>query len=241
MSNLSEERVALITGAGRGIGAAAAELLANRSWRVGLVSRTPSELADVAARIGAGGGRVRTWVADVADEAAVERVFSELDAEWGRCDALVNNAAIYVKGEIADLSLADWERSHAVNVRGTFLCARAAFRRMRDGGRGGAIVNLSSLGGIPGTEKFPGTAAYVTTKFAVAGLTESLAVEGRPHSIRVNCLAPGAVETRMLREAAPFLKTNTRPADVARLIAFLVDSAQSGALTGAVIPIHSNA
>ena len=99
---------------------------------------------------------------------------------------------------------------------------------------------MSSLGGVHGTEKFPGFAAYTVSKFGVIGLTETLAVEGRPHDIRVNCVAPGAVETAMKKEAAPFLRTRTTPEDVARVIRFLCDDEESGALTGAIVEIHSN-
>ena len=99
---------------------------------------------------------------------------------------------------------------------------------------------MSSLGGVPGTEKFPGYAAYTVSKFALTGLTEALAAEGREHRIRVNAVAPGAVDTVMLRRAAPHLRTRTGPADVAKIIAFLCDSAESGCMTGATLAINSN-
>ena len=134
--------------------------------------------------------------------------------------------------------MADWDQVLAVNLRGAVLCARQAFRLMRE--HGGAIVNVSSLGGVPGTEKFPGYAAYTVSKFALTGLTEALAAEGREHNIRVNAVAPGAVDTAMLRQAAPHLRTRTGPADVAKVIAFLCDSTESGCMTGATLAIHSN-
>jgi NAD(P)-dependent dehydrogenase (short-subunit alcohol dehydrogenase family) len=126
----------------------------------------------------------------------------------------------------------------AVNLGGAVLCAQQAFRLMREGG--GAIVNVSSLGGVPGTEKFPGYAAYTVSKFALTGLTEALAVEGRDRGIRVNGVAPGAVDTAMLRQAAPQLRTRTRPVDVAKVIAFLCDPTESGCMTGAMLVINSN-
>ena len=126
------------------------------------------------------------------------------------------------------------------NVRGTFLCCRAAFRQMSMGKRGGAIVNLSSLSGVRGPEKFPGSSAYVVSKYGVVGMTEILAVEGKPYNIRVNCVAPGAVDTEMLKKAAPFLKTNTTPAEVARTILNLADEEQSHHINGALIEIFSN-
>ena len=126
----------------------------------------------------------------------------------------------------------------AVNLRGAMLCARQAFRLMQD--RGGSIVNVSSLGGVQNTEKFPGYAAYTVSKFALTGLTEALAAEGQDRNIRVNGVAPGAVDTVMLRNAAPHLRTRTTPADVAKVIAFLCDPTESGCMTGATLTINSN-
>jgi NAD(P)-dependent dehydrogenase (short-subunit alcohol dehydrogenase family) len=229
-------KVAVITGSGRGIGAATARLFAAQGARVALASRTRGELDETARAIGA--DAALAVPTDVADEAAVRELFRQARERFGPADILVNNAAVAPKGPFAQITAAEWDRAMAVNVRGSFLCAREAFAQMR--GRGGSIVNLASLSGVRGTEKFPGMAAYVTSKFAVVGLTESLAVEGREHGIRVNCVAPGAVDTRMLREAAPHLKTRTTPDDVARTLLFLCDPAQSGALNGAVLEIFSN-
>ncbi|MDG4549346.1 MAG: SDR family NAD(P)-dependent oxidoreductase [Candidatus Contendobacter sp.] len=231
-------QVALITGGGRGIGAATAEALARKGVHVVVASRTEAELVATVARLRMAGSSASSRVFDVADEAAVNAAFAAITAEFGRLDILVNNAAILLSGPFADMAMADWDRVLAVNLRGAVLCARQAFRWMRD--RGGAIVNVSSLGGVPGTEKFPGYAAYTVSKFALTGLTEVLAAEGRAHRIRVNAVAPGAVDTAMLRQAAPHLRTRTGPADVAKVIAFLCDSAESGCMTGATLTINSN-
>jgi len=231
-------QVALITGGGRGIGAATAEALARKGAQVIVASRTEAELAATVARIQADGLDAAAITLDVADEAAVDAAFARIAAEQGRLDILVNNAALLLSGPFADMAMADWDRLLAVNLRGAVLCARQAFRLMRE--RGGAIVNVSSLGGVPGTEKFPGYAAYTVSKFALTGLTEALAAEGREHNIRVNAVAPGAVDTAMLRQAAPHLRTRTGPADVAKVIAFLCDSAESGCMTGATLTINSN-
>ena len=232
------DQVALITGGGRGIGAATAEALARKGARVIVASRTEAELAATVARIQADGLDATSIFLDVADEAAVDATFARIAAEQGRLDILVNNAAILLSGPFAEMAMADWDQVLAVNLRGAVLCARQAFRLMRE--HGGAIVNVSSLGGVPGTEKFPGYAAYTVSKFALTGLTEALAAEGREHNIRVNAVAPGAVDTAMLRQAAPHLRTRTGPADVAKVIAFLCDSTESGCMTGATLAIHSN-
>ncbi len=242
MSSSLRDKVAIVTGAGRGIGAATAELFARDGARVVLASRTEQELADTAHAIAAVAGKDRVLAVptDIADEAAIVALFEQTLARFGDLHVLVNNAAMFVGGEVTEIDAATWDAVQAVNVRGVFLASREAFRRFRALGHGGAIVNLSSLGGLRGTQKFPGFSAYTTSKYAVIGLTDTFAVEGRPHGIRVNCVAPGAVDTRMLREAAPFLRTRTVPADVARSIRFLCDDEESGAVTGTVLEIQSN-
>ena len=231
-------QVALITGGGRGIGAATAEALARKGAHAIVASRTEAELADTVARLRGAGLRGSAQVLDVADEAAVDAAFAAIVAEFGRLDILVNNAALLCSGPFATLAMSDWDRLLAVNLRGAVLCARQAFRLMQE--RGGAIVNVSSLGGIANTEKFPGYAAYTVSKFALTGLTEALAAEGKDCGIRVNGVAPGAVDTAMLRQAAPHLRTRTTPADIARVIAFLCDPTESGCMTGATLVINSN-
>jgi NAD(P)-dependent dehydrogenase (short-subunit alcohol dehydrogenase family) len=233
-----QQPIALITGGGRGIGAATAEALARKGAHVIVASRTEAELIATVIRLRAAGLGASWQVLDVADDAAVDAAFDRIAAEFGRLDMLVNNAAIIASGAFAEMTMADWDRLMAVNLRGAVLCARRAFRLMRE--RGGSIVNVSSLGGVPGTEKFPGYAAYTVSKFALTGLTEALAVEGKACNIRVNGVAPGAVDTDMLRKAAPHLRTRTTPADVAKVIAFLCDTAESGCMTGATLVINSN-
>lgn len=233
-----QNRVALVTGGGRGIGAATAEALARRGAWVIVASRTATELDATVAGLQTAGLNASALVLDVADAAAVEAAFATLSAQFGRLDILVNNAAILKSSTFTDLALADWDQVLAVNLRGAMLCARQAFQLMRE--RGGAIVNVSSLGGVAGTEKFPGYVAYTVSKFALTGLTEALAAEGKAFGIRVNAVAPGAVDTAMLRQAAPHLRTRTTPADVAKVISFLCDAAESGCMTGATLTIDSN-
>jgi NAD(P)-dependent dehydrogenase (short-subunit alcohol dehydrogenase family) len=233
-----ENQVALITGGGRGIGAATAEALARKGAHVIVASRTEAELSATVKQLVGNGYSASSIVLDVADETAVETAFAQTAVNFGRLDILVNNAAILLSGSFADLAMRDWDRLMAVNLRGAVLCAQQAFRLMRE--RGGAIVNVSSLGGVPGTEKFPGYAAYTVSKFALTGLTEALAAEGRDRGIRVNGVAPGAVDTAMLRQAAPQLRTRTGPVEVAKVIAFLCDPMESGCMTGAMLVINSN-
>jgi len=242
VSEALKDKVAIVTGGGRGIGAATARLFASEGAKVVIASRTETELAQVAQEIEGkyGQGRVLPLMLDVSDEAQVEELFAKTAQTFGPVDILVNNAATIEVKKFAEMDTETWDNVMKVNVRGPFLCSRAAFRQMGESGRGGAIVNLSSLSGIRGVEKFPGMSTYVVSKHAIVGLTEILAVEGKPLGIRVNCVAPGAVETAMLKKAAPFLKTSTTPEDVARTILFLADNQQSRHLNGAIIEIFSN-
>ena len=233
-------KTAIITGAGRGIGAATARLLAQKGFQTVLVSRTRSELEVTAKNILNLGMKSCIVTADLTDETQIDLVFETAVKAFGSVDVLINNAAKVEVAEIFDQSTASFDQLMALNVRAPYLCARRAFHLMKKQGTGGSIVNISSLGGIQSTEKFKGLSAYTTSKSALIGMTEALAVEGRPFKIRVNAVAPGAVDTQMLHEAAPFLKTETKPEDIAKIIAMLCDDEQSSALNGSIIEIHSN-
>ncbi|MFL6336284.1 MAG: SDR family NAD(P)-dependent oxidoreductase [Pyrinomonadaceae bacterium] len=231
-------RVAVITGASRGIGRSVARLLARERMAVVCCARDPRPLEEVAAEIRAAGGEAFAQACDVADEAQVERMFEAAADRYGGIDVLVNCAGVFETAPFEELSTAQWDHVINVNLRGLFFCCRSAFPHMRRTG-GGSIVNISSLAGVKGVEKFPGTAAYVASKFGVAGLTEILAVEGRPVGIRVNAISPGAVDTEMLRGTLPQLKPMITPDDLARLVLYLVSDA-GGLLTGSNIEVFSN-
>jgi len=235
-------KVAIVTGSGRGIGAATAEALVQAGCRVVVTSRTLPEVEATIARIkkAHSNAALLGMRADVADLKSIESLFSETEKEWGPVEILVNNAAVGFATDLYTIDQSTWDQIQDINVRGTFFCSRELMKRIRGTGKKGAIVNLSSLGGLRSTDKFPGLSPYVASKFAVVGLTEALAVEGRAIGVRVNCVAPGAVDTEMLRKAAPHLKTETKPADVAKIIRTLCDESESGALTGATLEIHSN-
>ena len=232
------DKIAIITGAGRGIGRATARLFAREGARVVLFSRTASHLTEVAAEISGEGGQALAVVGDVAREEDVAALFQQVLQAYGRVDILVNCAGIVAVRPFVEMDVATWDAVIGVNLRGTFLCCLQAFQMMAAQGQG-VIINLSSLSGVKGVEKFPGLSAYNVSKAGVAGLTEILAVEGKPYNIRVSAVSPGAVETDMLRQAAPQLKAGMTPDDMAEILLFLAgDSGRM--LSGSNIEIFSN-
>ena len=231
-------RVAVVTGASRGIGAATAEAIAAAGAHVVLAARDRDALDGVAGRIGKAGGEATAVPADVSQDADVERLFAAA-GQVGPVAALVCAAGVLTSVPFAETTTGIWEETLRVNLTGSFLCSRAAFTAMRPAGEG-RIVLIASLSGVYATEKFPGLAAYNVSKFGVVGLTEAIAVEGREHGISAICVSPGAVDTEMLRRANPALRPGLTPDDVAALIVALLDSALAPA-SGANIPLFSNA
>lgn len=232
-------RISVVTGAGRGIGRATAIALARQGSQVMLAARTEAELRKTATLIAERGGVAEPMVADVGRESDVEKLFARCLQRFGPVELLVNNAGNLTRSLIPDTTAEELDDTLSANVRGSFLCARAAFRQMA-GSRGGCIVNIASLSGTPGVEKFPGLAAYVVAKSGVVGLTEALAAEGRAFHIRSVALSPGAVDTALLARALPGLKPGMTPEQAARLILFLASEA-AAPLNGLNIPIFSNA
>jgi NAD(P)-dependent dehydrogenase (short-subunit alcohol dehydrogenase family) len=231
-------RVALVTGASRGIGAATAVALAAAGAHVVLAARDPAALDRVAGRIRETGGQAVPVPTDVSDEAAVERLYASVE-QLGPLGALVCAAGVLTPAPFAGTTSALWHETLGVNLTGTFLCCRAAFTAMAAAGQG-RILNIASLSGVYATEKFPGLAAYNVSKYGVIGLTEAIAVEGKAHGISAVCLSPGAVDTEMLRRANPALRPGLTPDDVAELIVALLDSPLAP-VSGANIPLFSNA
>jgi NAD(P)-dependent dehydrogenase (short-subunit alcohol dehydrogenase family) len=193
------DQVLLITGGGRGIGAATALLAAKRGYAVAVNYASNSLAADeVVRKIRAGGGTAMAVQADVGDEAQVTAMFAKLDAKLGRLTALVNNAGIVdVTARVDAMSAARLERMFRINVIGSFLCAREAVRRMstKHGGAGGAIVNVSSGASRLGS---PGQYVdYAASKGAIDTFTLGLAKEVAQEGIRVNAVRPGVIDTEI--------------------------------------------
>jgi 2-deoxy-D-gluconate 3-dehydrogenase len=184
-------RVAIVTGAGRGIGRAIARAFAADGAAVVLASRTPAELAAAAAEIRDAGGRVLAVPTDVTVEAAVEALVRDALTRFSRVDILVCAAGGAAFGPVADAKTADWDAMLAVNLRGVMLACRAVLPAMI-GQRAGTIINIAS---IAARRAIPGAAAYSATKAGVVAFSRVLAEELRGAGVRVGVLLPGAVDT----------------------------------------------
>lgn len=193
MTNL-QGKVALVTGASSGIGAATAEKLAAAGARVGIAARRKDRLEALAASIADKGGKALPLEMDVTDTAAIEAGVAELIGAFGSIDILVNNAGLMPLSDIDKLKTDEWARMVDVNVKGLFSVTAAVLPQMMKQ-RSGHIFNLSS---IAGRKVFKGLTVYCATKHAIAAFSDGLRMElGATHNIRVTCIQPGAVETEL--------------------------------------------
>jgi NAD(P)-dependent dehydrogenase (short-subunit alcohol dehydrogenase family) len=239
-----EGKVAIVTGASRGIGVEIARTLGMQGMAVALVARSP-QVEEVAAELRGEGLKAIGFQVDVSKRAEVEAMVERAESELGPLWLLVNNAGLLRTGPTADLREEDWDEVFAVDVKGVFLCSQAAIRRMMPRG-GGRIVNISSIAGqIVRVAQI----AYCSAKAAVIHFSRCLAVEMAPHGITVNCLCPGMTWTEMLGKsaAARGLDVNAMVAlipaghmadvkDHANLVAFFA-SEQTGHITGQVVSV----
>ncbi|MGA2112874.1 MAG: 3-oxoacyl-ACP reductase family protein [Anaerolineales bacterium] len=238
-------KVALITGAGRGLGRAIAEELAGQSVRVIVNDILPDNLNQVVRSLEASGKEVVGIDADVSNRMAVEDLVRRGCEQWGRVDILVNNAGVEPHSTILDMSEWDWDRTLSVNLKGPFLLTRAVAPIMRAGG-GGVIINIASTAGR--AQGLADRAAYVASKTGLVGFTKEAARELAPYGIRVNAICPGIIETEMtsalrrnpeqvqrwLSEIAQ--RRLGRPEDVVGLVLFLCSSS-AGYITGQAIHV----
>ncbi len=237
------DRVAVVTGASRGIGRVVAQQLAQLGASVIVNYKTQAEAATrVVAEIVAGGGVAEAIAADVASAEAVDALFRQALARFGRCDILVNNAGIIRDNLLLRLEAADFDAVLETNLKGAFLCARAALKPMLRQ-RFGRIVNMSSVVGLHGN---PGQTNYAAAKAGLIGLTRALAKEVGSRQITVNAVAPGFIETDItshlgdasrtaLLERIPLGRLGTAD-DVAGLVGFLCTPA-AAYITGQVIAV----
>ena len=241
-------KVIAITGAGRGIGRAAAELFAREGATVVVLELSADDGGEVVRVISEAGGRAHFIGTDVADPASVASAFAEIDRQFGRLEVLYNNASVYLSdkdGPLADVAWETWRRVLSINLDGLFHCTQRALPLLLR--QGGAIINTGSSASQIG---IPNCDAYTASKGATVALTRSMAVEYGPRGVRVNCIAPAAIQTPMLQGSNPadsgrfdeerFLKLRTplrrygRPEEIARVALFLA-SDEASYLNGAIL------
>jgi NAD(P)-dependent dehydrogenase (short-subunit alcohol dehydrogenase family) len=221
-------RIALVTGAGSGIGRAVTVALAQAGWTVVVAGRRQALLDETAAEAGSG---AVVCSCDVRDPASVDALFAEIDARHRRLDLLFNNAGVGAPGvPLEDLGLAEWQRVVDTNLTGAFLCTQGAFRIMkRQSPKGGRIINNGSLSA---TSPRPHSAPYTATKHAVTGLTKSTALDGRSHDIACGQIdignaateLTGAMQTGVPQADGRIAQEPTiDPADVARAVVYMAD------------------
>ena len=245
---------ALVTGAGTGIGAAIARVLAERGHRVAVTDIDADAAARTAGELDAYSARL-----DVTDRESIRRAADGAEDALGPVDVWVANAGVSTMAPFVDTSENEWRHKLDVNAKGVFLCGQAAARRLISRAARGVIVNTASMAGKRGA--VPYLSAYVASKFAVVGLTQAMAYELAPHGIRVNCVCPGYVATsmqdrelaweaelrgtgleqvrRLYVEDTPMGRLET-PEDVAAVVAFLV-SDEARFITGEALAVNGGA
>jgi len=210
-------KIALVTGAGKGIGKAIALALANEGVHVGLIARTESDLQSLAKNIEAKGVKAAIAVADVSSIDSVNTAVAKIQQDLGNVDILINNAGIAKFGKFLDLEPEDWEAQVKVNLFGVYYVTRSVIPQMIER-KTGDIINISSTAGLKGAAT---TSAYSASKFALLGLTDSLMQEMRKHNIRVTALTPSTVVTDLAKSSNLINNNEERvmhPEDLAELI-----------------------
>ncbi len=232
-----KDQVIIITGASRGIGQATAVTLARAGAHIVAVARSQDGLAETQSLIENDGGRCHTVVADVSSSNAVARFISSAKRDFGRIDVLVNNAGIAPLLKMRDCDVEVFDRMMATNCHAVFYATRAVWSVFVDQG-GGKIVNISSVAAV---NPFLGFQAYGASKAWVNMFTQALAEEGRRHNIQVYAVAPGAVDTRMLRDNFPDFPDEQclPPEEIATAVAWILDR-RSKYASGSVVYVKSS-
>src|SRR3989344_4583805 len=240
-----KDKVALITGARQGMGKSHALVLAGQGAKVIVTNRTIEGCQEVVDEIVSKGGEAVCFGMDVTNKAEVDQVFDEVIKKYGRLDILVNNAGIYVPKSALEMTEEDWDKTMDVNLKGQFLCAQRAAKEMAKN-KWGRIINISSVASGGVGIGFAGAAHYSASKGGIIGMTETLATEWAELGINVNAIAPGAIDTPMVREPGKELgkeiseeimlrvplKRIGKPEEVSAMVVFLA-SEEASYVTGA--------
>jgi NAD(P)-dependent dehydrogenase (short-subunit alcohol dehydrogenase family) len=242
-------KVALVTGAAAGLGRAIAVGLAQFGADVLAVDIDKNGLDQTVAQVAALDRKVVGFECDTSQPAEIKKMFNQLDILFSTIDILVNNVGVIARAHPEDLELEDWERVIRINMTGTFLCAQEAGRRMIAGGRGGSIINISSIAGVSALGR--GNFVYSTTKGAINQLTRELAIEWANHNIRVNAILPAQMRTswverlasganadetmKMILRGIPLNRLG-EPEDIVGPVVFLASGA-GAFITGALLPV----
>lgn len=215
-------RTAVVTGGGRGVGAAVAAKLADAGARVLVAARTTKQVEDVAASLRAAGRDAHAEACDVGDAASLERLIARAAERFGHVDILVNNAGVAIASAVTRTSLDDWNRMLAVNATGAFILMKAFLPGMIER-RWGRVVNVASIAGLTGDRYI---AAYASSKHALVGLTRSAAAETAPHGVTVNAVCPGYLATEMTRVSIARIVDATGRSEAEALDALLTTTPQ---------------
>ena len=225
------DRVVIVTGAGRGIGAATAVALANQGAHIVLAAKTSREIETVANRVRTIGRQALAVPTDVSKKEQVDALAAEAYQAFGKVDILVNNAGVAIHNPIPKIELSDWQTTLDVNLTGVFLCTQAVFEKMCQQ-KSGHIINVSSTAGVRGAE----FGTYAASKFGVIGFTQSTFAEGKRHGVKAYVVCPGPTDTKMRRDNhTDDLSKLSQPEDVADLIVFLVTQPHTAHILETVI------
>jgi NAD(P)-dependent dehydrogenase (short-subunit alcohol dehydrogenase family) len=236
MSKLLAEKVAIVTGGGKGLGSAIGLALAVDGAKVLLVSRDDDALRSSEAKVREYGGTATVLATDLTAPDAAQSVVARALDEFGGLDILVNCAGVFTWKRFFDLSSDDWDTTIATNLTAPFFLSREAARAMVEQGRGGCIVNIASIHGLVGD---PNVVPHCASKAGLIGMTKAMAEALREDNIRVNAIAPGAIEPNTEAKRGESTREKVTQSDVASLAAYLA-SDLSRSVTGAVIEAYGS-